>query len=88
MNNDENKILVRIVLPMSGIAHDVKLLPILKIRDVVPTLIQIFSQLHKDSLLLNNQPLLCLSETGEPLTDPDATIEECGIRDADILYLV
>ena len=87
MNSTNDKIVIRLELPISGIAHDVKLPQDLKIRDVVPTLVSMLGQMHEDGLLLSDQRLLCRS-TGEPLTDPNATLKECDVRDTDILYLV
>ncbi len=87
MNGSNEKILVRLELPISGITHDVRLPQDLKILDVVPTLISILGQMHEDSLLLSGEHLLCKS-TGEPLSNLGATLKECDVRDADILYLI
>ena len=81
------KIMIRVVLPVSGIAHDVKLHADLRIKDVVPTLIAMLEKQHEGSLLLSREHLLCNS-TGEVLGNPDATLEACGVRDSDLLYLV
>ena len=86
--NGEKKIMVRVVLPVSGVSHDVMLPSALRIQDVVPTLVAMLEQMHEDSLLLSADHLLCRSETGEPLTDPGMTLAAAGVRDADILYLV
>ena len=82
------KITVRVVLPVSGIAHDVKLHANLRIRDAVPTLIAMLEKQHEGGLLLSREHLLCRSGTGEVLGNPDATLESCGVRDSDLLYLV
>ena len=86
--NGDKKIMVRVILPVSGISHDVLLPSALRIQDVVPTLVEMLKQMHEGGLLLSGEHLLCRSETGEPLNNPEMTLEACGVRDADILYLV
>ena len=82
------KITIHVVLPISGITHDVKLQSDLKIRDVIPTLVAILEKQHEGSLLLSHEHLLCRSGTGEVLGNPDATLDACGVRDSDYLYLI
>ena len=84
----DDKILIRVMLPISGIVHDVRLPANLKVRDVVPVLAAMLEKLHEGGLLLSKEQLLCRSGTGEVFADPNATLQESGIRDSDMLYLV
>ncbi len=80
--------MIRLVMPMSEISHDVKLPADLTVKDAVSTLLPMLKGLHSEDLLLTPNHMLCRSATGEPLSRLDETLENCGVRDADILYLV
>lgn len=86
--NTDKRIMIRIILPVSGYSHDVVLPTSLRIGDVIPTLVAMLQKLHDENLLLSDEPMLCRSVTGDALANMEATLEACYVRDADTLYLV
>lgn len=86
--NSNDKIMVRIMLPVRNLSFDVRLPEDLMVKDAVPTIVEILKKVAGDELLLSGKNILCKSDSGEILSSPDMRLKDLGIKDADMLYLV
>ena len=88
MSNDDKKITVRLILPMSGISHDIRVPDNLRVKDFLPSAVELLKSTHKEALLLSARPTLCRSQDARQLIQLDMTLSALGVKDGDILYLV
>jgi hypothetical protein len=80
------KILVTLFVPAVNSKFDVLLPSFLKVQDVIPLLTEALSDLTQQRYVTSGAEVLCCYERSI-IFDRTFTIEECGVRHGDKLYL-
>lgn len=83
----EDKILVRVRMPIADVSQDVRIPLNLTVSTVSEMLAQMFIQSCQRPLPMCERPTLWLSSAENPL-DEAMTIRELGIADSDELFLI
>ena len=82
-----SKILVNLSVPAASESIDVLVPDFLRIRTLVPLLVDSITDLKSAQYIASNQECLCCQEL-HCILDPMRTVKECGIKNGYHLYLI
>jgi uncharacterized ubiquitin-like protein YukD len=80
------KILVNVAVPSLGESYDVRIPTFLKIRTLIPMVVEAVVELSAKQYVPSGSECLCSREHNKVLT-PGHTVSECGIQNGDHLFL-
>ncbi len=80
------KILVNIAVPSLGESYDVRIPTFLKVRTLIPMVVEAVVELSSKRYVPSGEECLCSREMNKVLT-PGYTVSESGIQNGDHLFL-
>lgn len=81
------KILVSLRIPALSISSDVYIPDFLKIKEIIPLLVQAVEELSDQQYVSSRKEILCLQEKNISLQS-EATLREYGVKNGDHLILM